>query len=368
MLKKVVVCVNTSWNIYNFRLNLARAIKKSGYEVILVAPYDKYSELLKQEFEYHDIYISNKGTNPKEDLKTLIEFYKLYKKIKPDIVLNYTIKPNIYGNIACKLLGINTINNISGLGTVFINENLVTKIAKFLYKFSLKTSSKVFFQNNEDKELFIKSKLVSKNKCDVLPGSGVDTDKFSPIVYTKEDKIFRFLLIARILWDKGIAEYVEAAEELKNKYQNVEFQILGSLDAVNKTAVPKKILENWVDKKIINYLGTTDNVQDIIKQADCVVLPSYREGTPRTLLESASMGKPIITTNAIGCKDVVDDRINGFLCEVKNSKDLALKMRKILNLTEKDLKVMGEYGRKKVIEKYDERIVIGKYLYEINKV
>ncbi|MDN5086602.1 glycosyltransferase family 4 protein [Aliarcobacter butzleri] len=367
MNKKIVICVNTSWNIYNFRLNLARAIKKSGYEVILVAPYDKYSEILKQEFEYHDIYISNKGTNPKEDLKTLIEFYKLYKKIKPDIVLNYTIKPNIYGNIACKLLGINTINNISGLGTVFINENLVTKIAKFLYKFSLKTSSKVFFQNNEDKELFVKNKLISKNKCDVLPGSGVDTDKFSPIVYTKEDKIFRFLLIARILWDKGIAEYVEAAEELKNKYQNIEFQILGSLDAVNKTAVPKEIVDNWVDKKIINYLGTTDNVQDIIKQADCVVLPSYREGTPRTLLESASMAKPIITTNAVGCKDVVDDNINGFLCDVKSIESLKNAMEKMFLLDKNQRDKMGIFGRKKIRREYDEKIVINKYLFEINQ-
>lgn len=367
MLKKVVVCVNTSWNIYNFRLNLARAIKKSGYEVILVAPYDKYSDLLKQEFEYHDIYISNKGTNPKEDLKTLIEFYKLYKKIKPDIVLNYTIKPNIYGNIACKLLGINTINNISGLGTVFINENLVTKIAKFLYKFSLKTSSKVFFQNNEDKELFIKNKLISKNKCDVLPGSGVDTDKFSPIIYNKKDNIFRFLVIARVLWDKGIAEYVKAAEELKNKYQNIEFQILGSLDAVNKTAVPKEIVDNWVDKKIINYLGTTDNVQDIIKQVDCVVLPSYREGTPRTLLESASMAKPIITTNAVGCKDVVNDNINGFLCDVKNIESLKNAMEKMLLLDKNERDKMGILGRKKILKEYDEKIVINKYLFEINQ-
>jgi len=365
--KKIVICVNTSWNIYNFRLNLARAIKKSGYEVILVAPYDKYSEILKQEFEYYNIYISNKGTNPKEDLKTLIEFYKLYKKIKPDIVLNYTIKPNIYGNIACKLLGIKTINNISGLGTVFINENLVTKIAKFLYKFSLKTSSKVFFQNNEDKELFIKNKLISKNKCDVLPGSGVDTDKFSPIVYNKEDNVFRFLVIARVLWDKGIAEYVKAAEELKNKYQNIEFQILGSLDAVNKTAVPKEIVDNWIDKKIINYLGTTDNVQDIIKQSDCVVLPSYREGTPRTLLESASMAKPIITTNAVGCKDIVDDNINGFLCDVKNIESLKNAMEKMLLLDKNERDKMGIFGRKKILKEYDEKIVINKYLFEINQ-
>ncbi|EFU70158.1 group 1 glycosyl transferase [Aliarcobacter butzleri JV22] len=200
-----------------------------------------------------------------------------------------------------------------------------------------------------------------------MPGSGVDTDKFSPIIYNKKDNIFRFLVIARVLWDKGIAEYVKAAEELKNKYQNIEFQILGSLDAVNKTAVPKEIVDNWVDKKIINYLGTTDNVQDIIKQADCVVLPSYREGTPRTLLESASMAKPIITTNAVGCKDVVDDNINGFLCDVKSIESLKNAMEKMFLLDKNQRDKMGIFGRKKILKEYDEKIVINKYLFEISQ-
>ncbi len=368
MNKKIVICVNTSWNIYNFRLNLARALKKEGYQVILVAPTDSYSKKLKEEFEFYDIYISNKGTNPKEDIKTLWQFYKLYKEIKPEIVLNYTIKPNIYGNIACHLLGIKTINNISGLGTVFIKESIVTKIVKLLYKLSLKNSSKVFFQNSDDKELFMKYKIVSNKQSDILPGSGVDVNRFSPILYRKRDNIFRFLLIARILWDKGIGEYVEAAKSLKIKYSNVEFQILGSLDAVNNTSVPKEQMNQWIDEGIINYLGTSDNVQEIIKQADCIVLPSYREGTPRTLLESASMAKPLITTNTVGCKDVVDDEINGFLCDVKNSKSLENTMKRMFLLDENIRNRMGIAGRKKIVEEYDERIVIRKYLFEINKI
>lgn len=368
MNKKIIICLNTSWNIFNFRLNLARSLKKAGYDVVLVAPYDKYSVILKQEFEYHNIFMNNKGTNPKEDIKTLIEFYKLYKAIKPDIVLNYTIKPNIYGNIACSLLGIKTINNISGLGTVFINENIITKIVKAMYRFSLKSSSKVFFQNQDDQKLFLKHKLVLKNSCDVLAGSGVDIDKFSPIKYEKRDDMFRFLLIARVLWDKGIGEYVEAAKELNKKYNKIEFQILGSLDAVNKTAVSKEQMKNWVDEKLINYLGTSDNIQKIIKQADCVVLPSYREGTPRSLLEASSMAKPIITTNTVGCKDVVDDGINGFLCEVKNSQDLADKMERILNLSQDQREAMGQAGRAKIIREYDEKIVINKYLNAIKEI
>jgi len=365
---RIIICLNTSWNIYNFRLNLARALKDNGYKVILVAPYDKYSEILKQEFEYHDIYMNNKGTNPKEDLKTLIEFYKLYKKIKPDIVLNYTIKPNIYGNIACSLLGIKTINNISGLGTVFIKESMVTKIVKGLYKYSLNKSSKVFFQNNEDKELFIENKLVPSTSCDLLPGSGIDTNKFIPIEYKNEDKNFKFLLIARMLWDKGIGEYIDAARIIKQKYSNIEFQLLGSLDAVNKTAISKEQMQSWIKEGVVLYLGVTDDVKEYIKKADCIVLPSYREGTPRTLLESASMSKPIITTNAVGCKEVIDDNINGYLCEVKNAQDLAQKMEKMINLSELERENMGKKGREKMIKEFDEKIVIDKYLTTIKEI
>lgn len=361
-MNKIVISLNTSWNIYNFRLNLARALKANGYEVILVAPYDDYSEKLKDEFEYYNIYMNNKGTNPKEDFKTMIGFYNLYKKIKPDVVLNYTIKPNIYGNIACNLLGIKTINNISGLGTVFIKESLVTKVVKWLYRYSLGKSSKVFFQNSDDRDLFVENKLVVLTKCGLLPGSGIDTNKFMPLEYKKEDDTFRFLLIARILKDKGIVEYVEAAKILKEKHKNVEFQLLGSLDAVNNTAISKEQMEEWVNNGFVTYLGITDNVKEFIQIADCVVLPSYREGTPRTLLESASMSKPIVTTNVVGCKEVVEDGVNGYLCEVRNTMDLADKIEMMLNLSEKERKVMGEAGRVKMINEFDEGIVIGKYL------
>lgn len=368
MSKKIVICLNTSWNIYNFRLNLARALKNTGYKVVLVAPYDAYSEKLKNEFEYYDIYMNNKGTNPKEDIKTLIEFYNLYKKIKPNVVLNYTIKPNIYGNIACGLLGIKTINNISGLGTVFIKESLVTKIAKWLYRYSLGKSSKVFFQNSDDRNLFVNNRLVEFAKSDLLPGSGIDTNKFVPIKYDKKDNTFRFLLIARMLWDKGVGEYVEAAKILKNKYSNIEFQLLGSLDATNNTAISKEQMQSWTDESLVNYLGTTDNVKNFIKKADCIVLPSYREGTPRTLLESASMGKPIVTTNVVGCKEVVDDSINGFLCEVKNAFDLADKMEMMFSLSDKERTSMGKMGREKMINQFEEKIVINKYFEAIQEL
>lgn len=341
----------------------------AGYHVILVAPYDSYSEKLKQEFQYYEIRLNNKGNNPKEDIKATIDFYKLYKKIRPDVVLHYTIKPNIYGTISANLLGIKTINNITGLGTLFIKQNLVTKIAKVLYKYSQSKADKVFFQNGEDYELFTTEGLVKRDKSDVLPGSGIDTQKFLPIETLQEDGKFRFLLIARMLWDKGVAEYVDAARIIKQKYPDTEFQLLGFLDVQNRSAISKDQMQTWVDEGLVTYLGTSDNVQEVIAQASCVVLPSfYREGVPRTLLESASMAKPIITTDNVGCRDVVDDGINGYLCKIKNATDLADKMEKMLTLGKGDRDMMGKFGRQKMINEFDESIVIQKYLNAIQEI
>ena len=244
--------------------------------------------------------MNNKGTNPKEDIKTTMEFYKLYKKIKPDIVLHYTIKPNIYGTIAANLLGVKSVNNIAGLGTLFIKQNFVTKIAKWLYMYSQRKANKVFFQNSNDFEMFIGEGLVKKAKCDILPGSGVDTSKFLPVGFESNKEKFIFLFIARMLWDKGVDEYIKSAKILKDKYKNVEFHMLGFLDVDNHSAVSKEQMQEWVDAGYVKYLGVSDDVKSEIAKVNSIVLPSfYREGTPRTLLESASMEKPIITTNKV---------------------------------------------------------------------
>lgn len=367
-MQKIAIVVNNSWYAYNMRFNLALAFKSQGYDVVFICPYDKYSEKIKEEFDYIDIVLNTKGTNPIEDLKTIYRYYKIYKHIKPDIILHYTIKPNIYGTIVASILNIPTINNIAGLGTLFINQNIITKIAKWLYKVSQKRATKVFFQNNDDLNMFVDEKLVEKYKCDVLPGSGVDIEKFKPIE-KEEDGIFRFLIVSRMLWAKGIGEYIEAAKIIKEKYKTVEFQLLGFLDTASPTAISKEQMDIWIKDGTVNYLGTSDNVKDEISKVDCIVLPSYyREGTPRTLLESASLEKPIITTDNVGCRDVVDDGINGYLCEVKSSKDLAKKMKMMINLTNDERKVMGKAGRKKIVKEFDEKIVINKYLESIKEI
>ena len=350
------------------RANLGFAFQKQEFEVVFICPYDKYSENIKEHFEYVDIEINTKGTNPIEDLKTIYRYYKTYKEVKPGIVLQYTIKPNIYGTIAASMLKIPTINNIAGLGTLFIKQNIVTKIAKWLYKVSQGKATKIFFQNQDDFKMFVDEGLVEKERCDVLPGSGVDIEKFKPVV-KEDDGVFRFLLVSRMLWAKGIQEFVDATKIIKQKYSNVEFQLLGHLDMKSPTAISKEQMDIWVKDGYVNYLGSSDDVRIQIIEADCVVLPSfYREGTPRILLESASMEKPIITTDNVGCRDVVDDGVNGYLCEIKNAQDLADKMEMMLNLTDEQRNIMGKAGREKIVNEFDEKIVINKYLEAIEGI
>ncbi|CAA6818515.1 MAG: Lipid carrier : UDP-N-acetylgalactosaminyltransferase (EC / Alpha-1,3-N-acetylgalactosamine transferase PglA (EC; Putative glycosyltransferase [uncultured Sulfurovum sp.] len=363
MKKKIAIVSNLSWNLYNFRLSLMNAMRDAGYEVIAIAPYDKYSQkIIDAGFEFHDIKMNAQGINPIEDIKTTYAFYKLFKRISPDVLCQYTIKPNIYGSFVANILNIKMINNIAGLGTLFIKDGLITKIAKILYKVSQSKADRVFFQNRDDFNFFTNKGIVSAQKCDILPGSGVDTNRFRP-QYKEESEKIRFLLIARMIWEKGIAEYVEAAREIKKIYPNVEFCLLGFLDVENPGAITRNEMNHWVEEGVINYLGVSDKVDEVIQSADCVVLPSYyREGTPKTLLESGSCGKPIITTDNVGCRDVVDHGVNGFICEPRSSDDLKLKVEMFLALTHKERVEMGRKSREKMKREFDEKLVINKYL------
>ena len=363
MKKRIAIVSNVSWNLYNFRLSLMNAMRDAGFEVIAIAPYDNYSQkIIDAGFEFHDIKMNAQGINPLQDLRTTYQFYKLFKKISPDVLCQYTIKPNIYGSLMASILNIKMINNIAGLGTLFIKDTFITKIAKLLYKVSQSNADRVFFQNRDDFNFFVDKGIVNPLRCDVLPGSGVDTNRFIPHYKVESQKI-RFLLIARMIWEKGIGEYVNAAREIKKTYPHVEFCLLGFLDVENPGAITKKEMDEWVNEGVINYLGVSDRVDEVIKSADCVVLPSYyREGTPKTLLESGSAGKPIITTDNVGCRDVVDDGINGYICEPRSWKDLAVKIEKFLALTHEERLEMGKRSREKIVREFDEKIVIDKYL------
>jgi len=370
MQKTIVIFINTAWNIYNFRAGLLLALQKEGHRIVAIAPRDSYvGKLEAMGIEFQEIKINNKGINPFEDFKLTYEIYKLYRKISPDIVLHYTIKPNIYGTIAAGILGIPTISNISGLGTVFLNNRFSSKIARMLYRIALRFPAKVFFQNADDRDLFIANKLVKKQRTDLLPGSGIDTEKFKPInqpMFQGENSV-RFLMIARLLKDKGVIEYVEAAKDFL-EIPNVSFDILGAYYPGNPTAVTAIQMQKWQEEGIVGYLGESDDVVSIIAEHDCIVLPSYREGLSRVLLEAASMAKPIITTDVPGCRDIVDDGVNGYLCKPKDVASLSAQMKKMIALSLQERYDMGIRGRQKVQRSFDERLVIEKYQEAIYNV
>ena len=370
MNKRIIIVSNTSWYLFNFRLNLMLHLQNLGYEVIAVAPFDDYSgSFAVYGIQFIAMPMDNKGTNPLNDSLLVFRFVRLFLNVKPGCILSYTPKCNIYGSLAAGFLNVPIINNVSGLGTAFIKENLLTKIVKWLYIVSLRKSAKIFFQNKDDLALFLDMGLVKEQLTDVLPGSGVDVHRFAPAENTVPRTTFVFLLVSRMLKDKGVVEFVTAARLLKARYSHIECQLLGFLDAKNPSAVSSKEMQAWVTEGAVNYLGVSDSVVDFLRQADCVVLPSYyREGVPRSLLEAASVGKPIITTDAVGCREVVDDGVNGFLCVPRSTDDLAAKMEKMLLLPEAERLQMGLNGREKILKQFDEKIVIDRYVQAIENV
>ncbi|MEH0714128.1 glycosyltransferase family 4 protein [Vibrio owensii] len=368
-MKSIVISSNTSWYLYNFRKNTITSLIDAGYKVIVVSPKDDYSVKLEElGTQYIHINLDQGGTNPINDFLSFLSLLWLFRKVKPDVVLNFTPKNNIYGTLAGALVGAKSINNIAGLGMVFINENFTSKIARLLYKFSQPKAAKIFFQNEEDKALFTKYKLAPINITERLPGSGVDLSRFilSPSL---DDGVIRFLLIARMLYDKGVGEYVQAARVLRQRYgQKVELNLLGFLDVNNPSAVSSSEMQGWVDEGIINYLGTSDCVEEEIAKVDCMVLPSfYREGVPKSLLEAAAMGKPIVTTDNVGCRETVDDGINGFLCQPRSTESLVEKLELMINLSHQQRLNMGVASRRKVEREFDEKVVIEKYLTAVDE-
>lgn len=360
----IAITSNTSWYLYNFRKNTILSLLSEGYQVIAIAPQDEYSNKLEElGARFIHIDIDQGGTNPVNDLKTLFGFKRIFSQNNIDVVLNFTPKNNIYGTIAAAMHGVKVINNVAGLGVLFINESITSKIARFLYKFSQRYADKIFFQNEEDRTLFLDNHMARKEKMDRLPGSGADLSRFT-LSPSADDGVTRFLLIARMLYDKGVGHYVEAARALKSQYgERVEFQLLGFIGVNNPTAITGVEMQAWVDEGIVNYLGVSDRVEQDIAKVDCMVLPSfYREGVPKSLLEAGAMGKPIVTTDNVGCRETVDVGVNGYLCELRSTKSLIEKLELMIQMTHEQRLEMGRQSRLKIEREFDEQIVINKYL------
>ncbi len=365
---KVAIVLNTSWNIHNFRMGLIKAFLDRGIEVYAVAPYDQNTpDLIEAGCNYVKVTMDSRGANPLKDMALLLELLRIYRRIKPDIILHFTIKPNIYGTFAAGILGIPVINNVCGLGTIFLQNSLISFVAKILYRLAFKLPRKVFFQNPDDRNLFVSEHLVDARITDTLPGSGIDLRYYQPRSSDAKSR-FTFLVISRLIHDKGILEYIDAIQKLKEQGIEADFQLLGPPDPSHKRGIPIKTLNTWIDLHMVDYLGTTSDVRDFIDRADCVILPSYREGTPRTLLEAACLAKPLIATNVPGCTNVVEDEINGLLCQKGDSQDLADKMLHMYRLDNETRRQMGRNGRKKVESTFDQKIVIDKYLKDISNL
>ena len=366
--KKVVLVANTSWNIHNFRRRLITQLLERGVEVYVLAPYDNYSKNLGK-IHYIELPMDRQSTHPLRETCLLARLICIFYIVRPDVILSYTPKCNIYAAIGARVLGIPIITNISGLGTAFIRRSWLTRVVKYLYRVALKGSVRVFFQNRDDQRLFLDNGLVSAERARLLPGSGVDLQRFSPAPVPADGSgAFVFLCVARMLKDKGIEELVEAVKLLKPRYPHLECRLLGFLDVQNPSAIGAELLQAWVAEGTVDYLGSSDNVVDPLRHCDCVVLPSYREGTPRSLLEAASVGKPIVTTDAVGCRETVEDGVTGLLCRVRDAVDLKDKMEKMLRLSEPERAAMGAKGREKMQREFDERIVIDRYLETISEI
>jgi glycosyltransferase involved in cell wall biosynthesis len=353
---------NYGWTLFNFRRRLIEALLEDGLDVWVQTEFDGYETRLGlPTTRTLPLDIDRKGANPYRDLRTVRSVSRAIRKVKADVCLLYTIKPIVYGGLACRAARIPYVANVTGLGTAFIGKRWVRSIAIMLYKAGLRSAHRVFFQNNTDMQLFLEQGMARSRQCSLLPGSGVDLDRFSVSPYPNHQDV-RFLLVARLLRDKGVEEFVQAARIVRGSAPQVQFQLLGPLDVVNRTAIARKTINEWVQEGVVEYLGETDDVRPFIAAADCVVLPSYREGTPRSLLEAGAMGRPVIATDAVGCRDVVDEGRTGLLCKVGDPEDLARSILAMLSLSVKDRAEMGLRGRNKMERVYDERIVVNEYL------
>lgn len=365
--KKIILSINTVWNVVNFRETLIKFLQNKNYEVIVLAQSDEYAkELALLDVRLISISINSQKLSIINDLKLLMMYIWYFYKIQPDIYLGYTIKPNLYGSIAAKIFNTPVVNNINGLGKAFSTHGLLFRFARYAYKFALSKSKTIFFQNQEDKDFFISLGIAHHLNAGLLPGSGVDLDAFNEDLYSKQpEQPFTFILIARLLKEKGIFEYIHAARLTLKDYPGTKFLLMGIIDENNPSSLTINQIYDWQEEGVIKFLGVQDDVRPFLAQSDCVVLPSYyNEGTPKCLLEAASMSKPIITTDWKGCKDTVDHGINGLLCKPKDVQDLYLCLNKMVGMSELDIQKLKSSSRKKA-KMFDEKIVFNEYLKAI---
>lgn len=358
----ILMTVNAAWNILNFRRPVVEALMGDGHQITVLAPRDDaVIHLERLGCRVRPLEMNVKGLNPIEDLKLQRRFGRIFREERPDAVLSYTIKNNIFGARAATPANVPFVPNVTGLGTAFLSGKLLQTITEQLYRRSFAALPVVFFQNEDDRDLFLARRLVRADQAWLLPGSGIDLQRFAPAPMPAPEELPVFLMIARLLRDKGVLEFVEAARRVKARHPQARFQLLGAVGSENRSAIDRPTVDAWVVEGVVEYLGTTADVRPAIAVASCVVLPSYREGAPRTLIEAAAMARPLIATDVPGCRAVVDRDVSGFLCEVRNAESLADAMERFLGLSPEAQQAMGAAGRAKMEREYDQALVVDAY-------
>jgi glycosyltransferase involved in cell wall biosynthesis len=358
----ILITVNAAWNVLNFRRPIVAAMIADGHRVTVLAPRDDSVATLESlGCRFLPLEMSVKGLNPLQDIKLIGRMRKVFRAQKPDAIFSYTVKNNIFGALAARPLGIPFIPNVTGLGTAFLSGGFLQRIAEGLYRRAFRNLGVIFFQNEDDRDLFLERRLVTAEQVRLLPGSGIDLTHFAATDYPPESDAPIFLMIARLLRDKGVLEYVAAARKVKSDHPSARFQLLGAVDAANRTAIDAATVKSWQEAGVIAYLGSADDVRPHIAAAHCVVLPSYREGAPRTLIEAAAMARPLIATDVPGCRSVVDDGVTGYLCKVRDGDDLARSIDAFLALPQAEKARMGLAGRARMTTSFDQAIVVEAY-------
>ncbi|MFN3845715.1 MAG: glycosyltransferase family 4 protein [Paracoccaceae bacterium] len=361
-----LLTVNATWNVWNFRRPVLEALMSQGDIVTVLAPADGAEAMLTAAGARHlDLAMDVRGLNPARDAALAWRFHRHFGALAPDVILSWTIKNNIFGALAARRRGIPFIPNVSGLGTAFLSGGALQRLAEGLYRTAFRGLDTVFFQNFEDRDLFLARRLVRAEQARLLPGSGIDLARFAPAPWPDGPPVF--LMIARLLRDKGVVEFVDAARRVRAVHPEARFQLLGAADSANRSAIDASTVAAWVQAGVIEHLGTTDDVRQAITAAQIIVLPSYREGAPRTLIEGAAMARPLIATDVPGCRQVVDDGRTGILCRPRDGADLAKACLRMLALTPTARAAMGTAGRAKMATDYDQTHVVAAYLDAIDR-
>lgn len=363
MRKTILLSGNNAWGMYNFRKALISHLIERGYDVHVSAPYDSdiFSQLESIGCHTVDIPVKPKGKNPFSDIRLLWRYRKLMKRLKPLVSITYTIKPNIYGSIAAQWAHIRYLPVTTGLGYVFLNDNLTSRVAKRLYRFAFKYARKIWFLNQDDMRVFREQHLVKDEIIEQLPGEGIDLNRFAYRQRQTKPARLVFLYVGRLLYDKGLKEYAEAAKELKQKYPYTEFHILGKFWPDNPTAISEATMKEWTDGGYLIYDGSTNDVRPYLYDADCAVLPSYREGMPFSLMEAAATGLPLISTDVPGCNEVVEHEKNGYLCHARDSKSLYEAMERFIKIPAEARLQMGKESRMLMEEKFSVEQILAQY-------